>query len=122
MPRRKRKRSNAKRLRKAVSRQIRRLERNTQLIKSKIYPTSLQKTIMRNKRSLISKTIKASTPSKNRFKYDPYIVRDHAKIEKPCRERKRIADQHRRRVFFRSKSKGGSTVRPEHERRHEKCR
>ena len=76
---------------------------------------------MRNKRSLIAKTIQAQTPSKNRFTRDPLkrIMRDTRKPE--CRERKRVADQHRRRVFFRAKAKGSTTARPEHQRRHVKC-
>ena len=38
-----------------------------------------------------------------------------------CKERKRKDDAHRRRKFFRAKSKGNATARPEHIRKYKRC-
>ena len=122
MPKRRAKKSRGEKLRKApYKRRSNKLRRVLRTIRSKIYPTTLQKSIIQNKARLISETIQATTqPRKNRF--SPMIAKREIRADTTtCREKKRVADQHRRRQFFKAKGRGSTTSRPEHERRHRKC-
>ena len=120
MPKRRARKSRGVKSRRAHYRKTK-IRKVLETIRSKIYPTTLQKSIIQHKKRLLSETIQATTqPRKNRF--SPMIAKREIRADTTrCREKKRLADQHRRRLFFRAKGRGSTTSRPEHERRHIKC-
>lgn len=124
MPRRRRaKRSNVSQRVTKYSKRVNRYPLYKRLVSPSVNISSLirqtQKLVVKPLRSRVHKS-KPST--KSTFKYDPYILRDRGSLRQiSCYARKKHADLVRKRAFFRSRGLGGSSVRPEHNRKHKRC-
>ena len=85
------------------------------------YLTTTQRLPSRNKNYISTKTaIRPKTTKKPNLlqQSSREITRDR---KMRCKEYQKRANSERRREFFRAKSKGNTSVRPEHKQRHIKC-
>jgi len=85
------------------------------------YTIALPQRISLRNNSLISKIVLRIPEPSTKWKKPLGLIIPQKRKKKPCIEKQRIADQTRRRAFFKSRSRGSSAQRPDHNRKHKRC-